>query len=154
MRKLLAITAVTSAALMGLATASAGATPPTVGKVTNVRFGAHPTFDRMVIDITGPLPANLQCSKPYSLKYDPSGKSVALSGKANVQVVTYQANAHPGYVGPTKVNDLHMKYLHGFVKLGDFEATVSFGLTTDVTNPKVKCVKLTSPNRIVVDVWK
>lgn len=153
MRHILAATAVAAAAVVGVTT-SAAVAAPSVGIVTNVRFGAHPTYDRMVIDVNGPLPATVKCTKPYSLHYDPSGAPVALNGKANVQVVMYQANAHPGYIGPTKINDLNMKFMHGFVKLGDFEATVSFGLTTDVTNPNVHCFKLTSPNRVVVDVWK
>jgi hypothetical protein len=135
-----------------LAIPAASAVTPT--HVTNVRFGGHSTYDRMVVDMNGPLPT-VSVTKPYSLRTDPADKPVSLQGKGNVQVVLKPTvDAHTGYVGPKKIADLHMKYLHGFQLLGDFEGYVTLGLTTDVTNPKVRTFKLTNPNRVVVDVWK
>lgn len=158
-RHLLAALAASSAVLVGgttsavAATPAVGATPP-ISKVTNVRFGAHSYFDRMVIDIRGRMPGTVLVTKPYALHYDGSGAPVPLAGRGNVQVTMWFADAHTRYRGPRFIRDLRMRFLHGFVLLGDFEATVSFGVTTDVSNPSVRLIKLRNPTRIVVDVWR
>lgn len=124
--------------------------------VKNVRFGSHPTYDRIVIDINGHMP-DIRITKPYSLRTDGEGAPVNLRGRANVHIALNPAVAHNEagrnlYKGPRKINDLQMKYLHGFQLLGDFEAVVSFGVTTDITNPRIRIMRLYNPTRVVIDI--
>ncbi|WP_030172942.1 AMIN-like domain-containing (lipo)protein [Spirillospora albida] len=158
-RRLLAALAAATTVVVGGSTSAVAAVPPAVttppiSKVTNVRFGAHSYYDRMVIDIRGRMPGTVRVTKPYSLHYDGSGNPVPLAGRGNVQVTMWFADAHTRYRGPRFIRDLRMRFLHGFALLGDFEATVSFGVTTDVSNPNVRLTKLSNPTRIVVDVWR
>lgn len=139
---------IAAALLCACGAASATQTPV----VTNVRFGAHPGFDRMVIDVKGTHLPQVVVTRPYSLRQDGSGLPTSLRGVANIQVSLRGADAHPGYRGPSRVSDLRMRYLHGFQKLGDFEAVVTLGLTTDVRSPTIRVMRLTNPLRIVVDV--
>lgn len=149
-KKILATTAL--AAAIGIAWATTASAAPAPTHVTDVRFGGHSTYDRMVVDVKGPLPS-VGVTKPSSLHTDPADRPTNLQGKANVQVVLKPTvDAHTGYVGPHKIGDLHMKYLHGFQVLGDFEGYVTIGLTTDISHPVVHVTKLTNPNRVVVDV--
>jgi hypothetical protein len=155
-RRTVTLTALAAlAVVVGAGAPTAVATVPDETHVTNVRFGAHSTFDRMVVDMSGPLP-NVKVSKPWALHTDGEGAPVNLKGKGNILTVLSPADAHgtPPYVGPKRIADLHMKYLHGFQLLGDFEGYVSLGLTTDVSNPKYRVIKLTKPSRVIIDVWK
>lgn len=124
--------------------------------VRNVRFGSHPTFDRMVIDIDGYAP-QVRVTKPYSLRTDGEGAPVNLQGRANVRIALSPAVGHDEdgrnlYRGPNRIRDVRMRYIHGFQKLGDFEAVVSFGITTDISNPRVRVTRLYNPTRIVIDI--
>jgi hypothetical protein len=148
MKRLLS-TFIIGAAALGISFSALAQVP---SRITNVRFGSHPTFDRMVIDIRGPMPSSIRITKPYSLRTDGEGRPVNLRGRANIQVSLFPADGHTRYVGPNRIRDLRMQYLHGFQKIGDFEAVVTFGITTDIANPKIKVMRLRNPTRLVLDI--
>lgn len=122
--------------------------------VTAVRYAAHETYDRLVIDLKGAIPG-------YSVKWvdefvqDGSGKPIDVRGGAYLQVTLFPANAHDDEGAPTwhggPVYAADLGNLTDVVRTGDFEGRVGIGLALDKQAPfQVK--EQGTPNRLIVDV--
>lgn len=112
-------------------------TVPGVPVLTGVRAAQHPEcgYDRLVLDITGPLPS-------YSIRYvsqvraDPSDRLISLPGRHFVLITLRPAQAHTTSGAPTltsNVRALGYPMLAGWVLAGDFEGyvTVAVGLNAE-----------------------
>ncbi len=122
--------------------------------VTAVRFAAHETYDRLVIDLEGDIPG-------YNVKWvdeflqDGSGKPIDVRGGAYLQLTLFPANAHDedGELtwkgGPVYPADL--PNLTEVVRTGDFEGRVGIGLVL-ARQAAFQLRELTGPNRLVLDV--
>jgi hypothetical protein len=125
--------------------------------VLDIRFGVHSTYDRVVIDLSGPL-TGYSVGYVSRLAYDGSGKAVPLSGKAFLAISLSPANAHAFvdehalnvYSGP-RLTWPGMPTVKGAAMTGDYEAVVSFGLALD-HKAGFRVFTLNNPSRLVVDI--
>ncbi|MFI8966074.1 hypothetical protein ACIGO8_28630 [Streptomyces sp. NPDC053493] len=144
------------------ATIPAGATaapshrtaPPATAQVVNVRWGGHPSFDRLVIDVRGAMPS-VGVRTVKELRYDGSGNKVPLPGKFFLEIRLSPAAAHDDagrsvYQGPRLVR-IHLPALKGVALTGDFEGVVTVGAAFD-SKPSYKVGALHSPERLVLDI--
>ena len=170
MRRILAslFTVLLAAATLGVTGASAVATDlpaptgtgPKVtvrhghpGTLTQVRYGKHTTYDRLVFQASGAVPGWDVRYVKAPVTEDGSGRPVPVAGRAVLHVVLHGIDGHtstgrrsypstPATSGPAirQVKDA-----------GDFEAVVSFAVgTTGRTGFRV--FALTNPSRVVLDV--
>ncbi|MEV4428938.1 AMIN-like domain-containing (lipo)protein [Streptomyces sp. R-07] len=126
----------------------------------DVRTGAHTDFDRVVVDLGGPsLPTILETTTNTVGIYTESGeepKRLPLEGKSyltlrlmgvNNMTTSYQDS----FTGPT-VQQLALPSVKGYGLAGGYEGYFGFGLALgDYSSYKV--FTLTSPNRLVIDVY-
>jgi hypothetical protein len=125
--------------------------------VLHLRYGRHDTFDRVVVDLSGPL-TGYRVGYVPKLGYAGSGKPVPLSGTAFLEINVDPANAH-AFVGETPLNVYSgprlarpgLPTVKGIAFTGDFESVVSFGLALD-HKAGFRAFTLKNPNRLVVDV--
>jgi hypothetical protein len=105
---------------------------PPVPVVTAVRAAQHPEcgYDRMVLDITGPVPS-------YSVRYvsrvvaDPSGRPMTMPGHRYLLVTLRSAQAHTGSGTPTVTRGVQRPgypALASWALAGDFEGVVTIAL--------------------------
>ena len=162
---LLAATATAGTASAATLTASASVLPsttaatvpaaaPAAASVVNARFGVHPGYTRIVLDVHGKLPG-VKVTRVAKLVYDASGKPVPLHGAYYLRItltpaVEHNAKGASVYHGP-KLTTLRLPHVKGFALIGDFEGVVSFGAALSDRGP-IHVFTLTSPNRIVIDV--
>jgi hypothetical protein len=97
--------------LLSVAVVTAGAVPaqsavPDIPVLTGIRTGVHPTFDRIVLDLSGPRP---QVSSRFvdELIQDGSGNVEWLTGAAFAEVYATPAQAHDeaGHSSPDSRGD-------------------------------------------------
>jgi len=128
--------------------------------VTNVRTGQHYCFDRMVIDLNGPV-------KGYTVRYVPvvvqdgSGIEIPLRGSAFLQVTVnapaYDSNGHSTYsaVPPAELSNVSgYQTFRQVAYAGSFEGYTSLGLGVRARLP-FRVFALDGPgsgSRLVVDV--
>jgi hypothetical protein len=165
------VAALTGVTLSGVAGASSSGPPtPTSTKAVSVtrsptpvplvldlRLGRHSTYDRVVVDLSGPL-TGYRVGYVDKLTHDGSGAPVPLSGKAFLAISVSPANAHVFvdehalnvYSGP-RLTRPGLPTVKGAAMSGDFEAVVSFGLALD-HKAGFRVFTLTNPSRLVVDV--
>ena len=131
------------------------AAQPVPALLTNIRAGSHPGFDRIVLDLVGPVP---QVSNRFAdeLIADASGDVVWLTGVRFVQVGAHPAAAHddrgaPAYPGPWKFRTWRLANVMAVAIIGDNEAQLSLGLGLRHDAP-VMVSTLDSPTRVVIDV--
>lgn len=122
--------------------------------ILDLRVGQHPTYDRVVIDLSGPTPG-YDIRYVSGLHYDATGGSVPLRGARFIQVrltpaVAHDADGDSVYRGPT-LEQYTMPTLRGAAFTGDFEGTVSFGLSLSHLKD-FRVLELSAPNRIVIDL--
>lgn len=126
---------------------------PPVPVLTAVRVAQHPEcgYDRIVLDITGPLPS-------YSVRYvdhviaDPSGQVVSMPGVRYLQITLRPAQAHSDAGAATVTAGVRrpgFPALTSWALAGDFEGVVNIalGLTGQVS---MRTGEL--PGRIYIDV--
>ena len=108
---------------------------PAMPIVTDVRTAAHPEcgYDRLVLDITGPLPS-VEVRYVPQVTADPSGKPIALPGQRHLLITLRPAQAHDSSGGSTvtrSVQALGYPALKGYALAGDFEGvfTLALGLS-------------------------
>lgn len=123
-------------------------------KVVDLRVGEHRNFDRVVIDLEGPI-SGYTAKYVRSLRYEGSGQVVDLRGRKFFSINLSTAAAHDAsgnsvYEGP-KLRQYRMPVLRGVALTGDFEGQVSFGLALRHRSD-FRVIELHAPNRILIDV--
>jgi hypothetical protein len=133
--------------------APASAAPPTVPVLVGIRAAHHPTFDRVVFDFRGGLPATREAAYVPELIGDPSGLPVPVAGRAVLQVRFEQADAHDESGNATAPDRIAfpLPNVVTAVRSGDFEAVTTYGIGLARRQP-FRLFTLTSPDRVVVDV--
>lgn len=139
------------------ASASRSAAPsqaPATALVTNVRWGGHSSFDRLVVDIRGKVPP-VTVQAVQRLHYDAIGTEVPLAGKHFLEIRLSPAAAHDDngrsvYKGP-KLTRIWLPSLKGLALTGDFEGVVTLGAAFH-TRPSYTTRVLHSPERFVLDI--
>ena len=159
MRLLRRLAVLVLAGMLTLATASpadgapAPSAAPTVPVLVGIRAAHHLTFDRIVFDFRGGLPAGRQVGYVPELIADGSGLPVPIAGRAILQVRFEQADAHdqngaetaPGRVAFALPNVMTA------VRSGDFEAVTTYGIGLAQREPFTVST-LRNPDRVVIDV--
>ncbi|QYC38654.1 hypothetical protein Nocox_05135 [Nonomuraea coxensis DSM 45129] len=122
--------------------------------VTSVRYAAHDTYDRVVIDLDGDVPG-------YNVKWvdefvqDGSGRPIDVRGGAYLQVTLFPAHAHDENGVPTwkggPVYPADLGNLTDVVRTGDFEGRVGVGLVL-ARQAAFQIQEQGGPNRLVLDV--
>ncbi|MFD9409493.1 hypothetical protein ACFWBN_21085 [Streptomyces sp. NPDC059989] len=151
---ILLVAGLSLAAPASAATAASSAAASQTPLVVNARWGGHPTFDRIVIDLQGYVPP-VTVTPVAQLVYDGSGKPVPLAGKYFLEIRLNPAAAHDDagnnvYHGP-KLQKINLPKLKGIAMTGDYEGYVTFGAAFD-TIPYYRAYTLHSPERFVVDI--
>jgi hypothetical protein len=128
------------------------------GRVTNVRSGQHACFDRLVVDVRGPMAG-------YSVKYDSvagigSGIPIPLRGAADLSI-TILAPAYNGSMATyTPANRMELVNVAGYstfrqvVMAGSYEGRTALGLGVRARLP-FRAFVVPGPgygSRVVVDV--
>ncbi|MDD9379036.1 hypothetical protein M8Z33_20705 [Streptomyces sp. ZAF1911] len=139
-----------AAATTAASTTTATQTP----LVVNARWGGHCTYDRVVIDLQGYVPAVTVTPVP-KLVYDGSGKPVPLAGRYFLEIRLHPAAGHDDagnnvYRGP-KLLKIYLPKLKGIALTGDYEGYVTFGTAFD-TKPAYTSSTLHAPERFVLDI--
>ena len=123
-------------------------------KVVDVRVGAHPGYDRFVIEFAGDrLPHWEATPKSGATFYkDPSGMPITLEGKAGILLVVRPVKSGSYQVPPRSIDfDPEFHQLAEAYRLGDFEGVFSWGLGLENQSCK-RILALSSPTRLVIDV--
>jgi hypothetical protein len=105
---------------------------PAMPVITDVRTAAHPEcgYDRLVLDITGPLPSAEVRYVPQ-VTADPSGKPITLPGHRYLLITLRPAQAHGSSGESTVIRSaqvLGYPVLKGYALAGDFEGVFSLAL--------------------------
>ncbi|MDI2132139.1 AMIN-like domain-containing (lipo)protein [Yinghuangia seranimata] len=126
--------------------------------LTNIRTGAHPTFDRVVLDFSGGVPAFGVTGGPGPLTNCGSGQEVPLPGDQFHEVqaasAAHDADGNPTYTGPRVVRTPQLARVTGYAVTCDFEGHLDVGVMTQGHVSEVRTFVLTDPSRIVVDVYR
>jgi hypothetical protein len=152
--KSLAALLLTLLALVAVVPAASAAPSDTAAHLTNIRVGAHDTYDRVVLDLTS-LPS-YSYSLVDQLEYDPSGKPVNIPGTKFLRLAaqgatSYDDNGNPTYPGPRTFTTPQLTNVQAVAIIGDFEHVLSVGLGLRHAGG-VHVFTLTAPNRLVIDV--
>ncbi|HET9657550.1 MAG TPA: hypothetical protein VFP72_19520 [Kineosporiaceae bacterium] len=135
--------------------------PPTVNSVVRgVRAGRHDCYDRLVIDLSGPV-STVRVFYTAQVRMDGSGLAVPLRGGAKLQIVvsapSYDAAYRPTY---RPANPRELVAVTGYrtfrqvASAGSFEGWSTFGLGVRARLP-MRALLLPGPGtgaRLVVDV--
>jgi len=119
--------------------------------LTGIRTGAHPGFDRVVLDFgPGPQPTFTQ-QQVDELTADASGEVVWLTGLTFTAVSVHGAHDGGSYTGPAKFRTHGLTNVVAIAETGDFEDVLSIGIG-ERRATTVTLEWLTGPNRLVIDV--
>jgi hypothetical protein len=122
--------------------------------ITSVRYAAHETYDRLVVELKGGVPG-------YNVKWvdefvqDGSGRAIDVHGGAYLQLTLFPAHAHDddGLTtwagGP--IYAANLDNLTNVVRTGDFEGRVGIGLVL-AKRAAFQVTEQDAPNRLVLDV--
>jgi hypothetical protein len=132
---------------------ASAAAQPAVPTLVGIRAAHHPTFDRIVFDFSGGLPAGREVGYVPALVGDPSGLPVPVAGRAILQVRLEQAQAHDeaGRVTAPDRVAFGLPNIVTAVRSGDFEAVTTYGIGLAMQQP-FRVFTLTNPERVVIDV--
>jgi hypothetical protein len=123
-------------------------TPP-LRSVTAVRAGAHPGYDRFVMQFDGAVPTyTVQPRSSATFTSDPGGASVTLAGAAGVQVTLHGAASSAGMPASLEAGLSTLKQAR---RVGDFEGVVTWALGVS-RSTCLRVFTLANPSRLVVDV--
>jgi hypothetical protein len=160
--RIAAILLTTLAIVIGVVTPASSATnAPGVALLTNIRVGAHPTFDRVVLDLSGPRPATTHRFVPRLIG-DPSGLPVKLpcpvAKEQFLETVAQPVAAHndagqPTYRGKRMFCTPSLRNIRAVGITGDFEAVLSVGIGMRHRS-WVNVFTLANPTRVVIDVGR
>lgn len=125
--------------------------------LTGIRTGVHPTFDRIVLDLSGHRPG-VSSRFVDELTRDGSGEVEWLTGCEFLEVVVNPAQAHtdagdPSYPGPRKFRTWNLQNVTAVAITGDFEAYLTVGVGMR-ERTWARVFTLGSPTRVVIDVGR
>ncbi|TMR96980.1 AMIN-like domain-containing (lipo)protein [Nonomuraea basaltis] len=122
--------------------------------VTAVRYAAHQTYDRLVIDLEGDIPG-------YNVKWvdeflqDGSGKPIDVRGGAYLQLTLFPAHAHDEDGRPTwkggPIYPADLGNLTEVVRTGDFEGRVGIGVVL-ARQAAFQLREQEEPTQLILDV--
>lgn len=124
-----------------------------VPRLIGVTAGHHPGYDRVVFRFSGPVPARRSVRYVTRLIADPSGRRIAIPGRAILEVSLSPAEAHTS-TGAGSAPDRVAFALPNVmiaVRSGDFESVVSYGIGL-AARESFHVFTLTNPSRVVIDV--
>jgi hypothetical protein len=134
----------------GFSTGGSSGGSATIVNVTAVRVGAHPGYDRLVIEFSGPVPSYTVTPQSDSrFTPAPKGGTVTLEGTNGV-LITVQHINWTAYAGPTSLRP-EFTYLREARLIQNFEGVQQWGLGIAGV-AAVRVFTLASPARLVVDV--
>ena len=117
-------------------------------KVVNLRFAAHRTFDRVVIDIVGRIPSG-RAHYARRFHYDASGELVPIRGRSGIALALSPARAHDGngnvYEGPRVARPPNVQG----VALAVFSIRISWRMLVRAA-VRSSCASLSCPVRSVM----
>ena len=124
-----------------------------VPRLVAITAGHHPGYDRVVFRFSGPVPARRNIGYVSRLIADPSGRRIAIAGRAILEVSLSLAAAHTA-TGAGSAPDriaFALPNVMTAVRSGDFESVVSYGIGL-TARASFHVFTLTSPSRVVIDV--
>lgn len=131
------------------------ATVPPAARLSGVRTGAQPGYDRVVFDFSGALPGSESVEYVAALQADGSGAPVSVPGRAFLKVVFSIAEAHNADGSASfpqgRRIDAGLTTLKEVALIGDFEGYVTFGLGL-AGKVGFRVFELANPSRVVIDV--
>lgn len=122
----------------------------------DIRTGAHPCFERVVIELggDGAMPG-------YKVEYvddpvllSPSDQVVEIAGDATLVVsvgVWMTSVEGGGYQGPRQVFPVNVRHVEELRLIENFEGMSSWAIGLDIQRP-FQVTTLTGPPRIVIDI--
>lgn len=153
----LGATAFTTVAVPAQSAASdRSAVPP--GALAGIRTGAHPGFDRIVLDFPGGAPNVVNSQFVPELIRDGSGEVEPMPGAAFAEVTMFSAATADGagrstYPGPRKFTTPGLNNVTGVAITGDYEGHLTIG-TGLARRTSLHVFTLTGPPRVVVDIGR
>ncbi|MBT8228036.1 MAG: GerMN domain-containing protein [Dactylosporangium sp.] len=140
--------------LVGGALAVPAAAQPDTPLLVDIRAASHETYDRLVFEFSGPLPAEYGVTSVPEVIGDASGEPVPLVGNAFLAVRFAMATGHDDsgtitYGPPRRAYPL--PDIIEVANAGDFEGVLSFGVGLAAQTP-FRVFTLTSPSRVVIDL--
>jgi hypothetical protein len=125
-----------------------------VATLVSLRAAGHDGYDRVVWELSGPLPGVHAEYVDRPVRQCGSGEPVALPGDAWLEVRLEPARAHTEAGQPTIVERRHavgLPVVEELVRTCDFEAVVTWVLAASSPEP-FRVTRLADPPRVVVDV--
>ena len=132
---------------------AAGAAPPRIPRLVEIRAAHHPGYDRVVFEFEGRLPSSVRARYVDRLVADGSGRPVRIAGQAVLRLRFAPAVAHDDQGRPTVLGRraLALPNVMTFVRAGDFESVTTYGLGL-AKRTRFEVFTLRRPSRVVVDV--
>jgi hypothetical protein len=134
----------------------ASADTPQLALLTDVRVGAHPTYDRVVFDLTSVPDHGYTYVNQFV--HDPSGTPVDLPTPASafIKYTMTGASAHAAngdltYTGAWVFSTPQLSNIRDIAIIGDYEGVLTVGLGLAHAAP-VDMFALRNPDRLVIDV--
>ena len=157
MRRLLTTLVLSAGLIAAGAVPAQSAVPsaPDIPVLTGIRTGTHSTFDRIVLDFSGPQ-LRVRSRFVDALTRDGSGSIEWLPGAVFAEVHATPAQAHDNaghssYPRPRKFRTRNLTNVVAVAITGDYEGVLSMGIGMR-QQTSVKVFTLTGPTRVVIDV--
>jgi hypothetical protein len=124
---------------------------PGTPSLTNIRTGAHPGFDRVVLDFGPGAAPEFSAQQVDELIADPSGEIEWLTGLTFTAVTVRGAHDGGSFGGPRKFRTSGLANVVAIAIVGDFEDVLSAGIgEREATSVQMQW--LTDPNRLAIDI--
>jgi hypothetical protein len=129
------------------------AAPSSAPVLVAIRASHHAGFDRVVFEFNGSAPAARNARYVSRLLADPSGRPIAVAGRAILALSLSPASAHDGAGRPTVPGRVAfaLPNVMTLVRSGDFESVVSYGIGLAQRNA-FHISTLHHPSRVVIDI--
>lgn len=152
-----AIAAPAATATSSAAVTSTAAAAPQIAKLKRIRTGRHTKFDRIVLDMRGPVPTDIARTWGPVIRQPGSGHLFWLYGWRFLTVRVAPADAHnnkgePTYEGRRRFVTPKLRNVKAVGFVSDFEGEVVVGIGTR-RRRKVRVFTLKSPTRVVIDIF-
>ncbi|WP_156212877.1 AMIN-like domain-containing (lipo)protein [Lentzea aerocolonigenes] len=154
-RRVAAVLMAVLAVFTFIPTASAQSVPT----LSNIRTGAHPDYDRVVLDMSGVTP-DYRVREVAGVASCGSGAPVSMPGSNEVLSIyvhgaaAHDDNGNPTYTGSQNfatpgLNNVRRVALHC-----DFEAVLGIAVGYDNAGTWHRVFQLTNPSRLVIDIGR